>query len=176
MTIFRYIALAIAVAAVIGFVQSRLSGPGAGNLRPIAERRLFEPGPFHRLDGGTWKLNDKAGDIVLMNFWATWCPPCRRETPALVNIANTYAGRGVAVVGISFDEDDQDQVSAFVKHYNVPYTIAFPPAGAPIVAAIPSVPTTFLLDRRHRIAKTYVGAVRESVLRRDLETVLAERQ
>lgn len=124
------------------------------------------------LSGAPWKLSDHRGKVVLVNFWATWCPPCRTETPALVRIAQEYEGR-VEIAGISLDEG-LDEVRRFAASYDVPYPILIPPPGDALTARIQSLPTTLLIDRRGRVAKTYMGAEPERVFRRDIDRLLAE--
>ncbi len=125
------------------------------------------------LDGGSWRLADHRGRVVLVNFWASWCPPCREETPGFVRLAAEYRDRGLDVAGVTMDDSDAP-VRQFVRSYRVPYPVLLPPANSPLLAAIDSLPTTFLVDRQGRIAKNYVGAVSESVVKADVERLLAE--
>ena len=110
-----------------------------------------------------------------MNYWATWCPPCRQETPALVRVANELRPRGLEVVGISLDGGGPGVVRDFVKSYDVPYPMLMAADEPDVAQGVDSIPLTLLLDRRGRLAKSYVGAVRESALRADIEQLLAER-
>jgi cytochrome c biogenesis protein CcmG/thiol:disulfide interchange protein DsbE len=126
------------------------------------------------LDGRTWKLADQRGKIVLVNFWATWCTPCRNETPGLVRLANQYKIKGLEVVGISFDEDGPQGVRDFVAEYQIPYPILLPPEGHPLTSRIESLPTSLLIDRAGKVRKTYVGAVSESAFRADVDRLLNE--
>jgi cytochrome c biogenesis protein CcmG/thiol:disulfide interchange protein DsbE len=126
------------------------------------------------LDGKIWKLSDHRGRVVLVNFWATWCPPCRMETPGLVDLANRYRGKGLEVVGISLDENGAEAVRPFVARYHVPYPVLLPDLNSSLASAIESLPTTLLVDRTGRVSKRYDGAVPEEVFRRDVERLLAE--
>ncbi len=126
------------------------------------------------LQGRPWKLSDHRGEVVLVNFWATWCGPCREETPGLVELARNFAGRGLEVAGVSMDEAGGD-VPGFVRRYQIPYEILRPPAGPSIASNIDALPTSFLIDRQGRIARTYGGAYPESVFRKDVEQLLTER-
>jgi len=136
----------------------------------LAATRLALPD----LGGRTWTLDERRGKVVLVNYWATWCRPCRRETPGLVRLANQYRARGLEVVGISLDQNGQDAVRWFVRRYRVPYPVLLPPSGSAVPRQIEAVPTTLLIDRQGRVAKTYVGAVSESTFRSDVESLLAE--
>jgi peroxiredoxin len=126
------------------------------------------------LDGKTWNLDDHRGKIVIVNFWATWCPPCRHETPDLVAVANRYAGKGVDAVGVSLDKGDPDVIRKFVREQNIPYPVVRPQADTPFVSGITSIPVTLLIDRQGRIARTYNGMVSKDELTADLDRLLAE--
>ncbi|HWQ54172.1 MAG TPA: TlpA disulfide reductase family protein [Bryobacteraceae bacterium] len=142
------------------------------DLEAASERSSFGELRMAGLDGTPWNLADHRGKVVLVNFWATWCPPCRAETPGLVRIANDFAGK-VAVAGISLDEGT-DEVHRFVADYKVPYPVLIPPADDAISAGVQSLPTTLLIDRQGRVAKTYRGAESERVFRHDIEHLLSE--
>jgi peroxiredoxin len=125
------------------------------------------------LDGGSWSLASHRGSVVLLNFWATWCPPCRHELPGLVRLANTYRGRGVEVAGISMDEE-RELVRQFAAQHTISYPVLLPRPGEELASQVRSLPASLLIDREGRIAKTYVGAESEAVFRRDVEMLLAE--
>jgi cytochrome c biogenesis protein CcmG, thiol:disulfide interchange protein DsbE len=111
---------------------------------------------------------------VLVNFWATWCPPCRAETPGLVRLANEYRSQGLEVVGISLDEDT-GAIRPFIDDYQIPYPILLPSDQANLPLLVEVLPTTLLYDRQGRMAKRYVGGVAESIFKADVERLLAER-
>jgi thiol-disulfide isomerase/thioredoxin len=148
--------------------------PAASNPTEAGRRRVMSEFQAADLNGRPWKLSDYRGQVVLLNFWASWCPPCRMETPGLVRVAQDYAGRGVAFAGVAMD-DDMAPVRKFVNSYHVPYPVLAPPAGDSFASRVESLPTTLLIDREGRIAKTYYGAESERVFRRDLDQGLAER-
>ena len=112
---------------------------------------------------------------MLLNFWATWCPPCRKETPDLVSIAQTYGPRGLRIVGISMDDAPASVVPEFVKRYHVPYPVLVPDAGFGLAGSIDALPTSILLDRQGRVANVYSGAVTAEEIAPDLERLLAEK-
>ncbi len=89
-------------------------------------------------------------------------------------MANEYKARGLEVVGIALDEEGEGVVRPFAAEYNIPYPVLMPPNGAQLSLMIEALPTTLLYDRQGRVAKRYVGAVSESVFRRDIELLLAE--
>ena len=111
---------------------------------------------------------------MLVNLWATWCPPCREETPLLVRLSKDYKAKGLEVVGVSLDQGGKGVIEEFVAEYEVPYPILLPVPGSAITRIEP-IPTTLLVDRQGRLAKKYVGAVPESIIKKDVESLLAER-
>jgi thiol-disulfide isomerase/thioredoxin len=111
---------------------------------------------------------------VLVNFWATWCPPCRVETPDLVDLHREYAHRGFTVAGVTMDEDPHDAVPPFVKKYGIQYPILTPTDQLPLLDRVEALPTSILIDRSGRVARTYTGLVTEIGLRDDIESLLAE--
>jgi cytochrome c biogenesis protein CcmG/thiol:disulfide interchange protein DsbE len=164
----------VAVAALLlGYLLAGRPEPGFGSLNNAADRKPLALA-LPALDGSRWSLAQERGNIVLVNFWATWCPPCRMETPELVRVANGYAGRGVKVVGVSMDEQPERAVPAFVSRFGIPYPILLPSADSPLASSIESLPTSLLVDRNGRVARTYLGAVDERILAHDIDQLLAE--
>ena len=120
-------------------------------------------------------MADHRGQVVLVNYWATWCWPCREEMPGLSRLARELGPQGLAVVGVSIDKGSRDRVRKFVDEMKVPYPVAFPDPLSQMEWGLEGVPTTILVDRHGRVAKSYVGAVREGDFRTDVETLLAEK-
>jgi thiol-disulfide isomerase/thioredoxin len=139
-----------------------------------SERKAMPQIELSDLKGAPWRLSDHRGEIVLVNFWATWCTPCRMETPDLVRVAQQYGSRGVAFVGVSMDDQPKSAAPAFVSHYRIPYPVLVPDSGFTLGNAIENLPTTLLVDRNGRLAKAYTGAVTADRLRSDLDHLLAE--
>ncbi len=139
------------------------------------EQRKAGSGNFTmpKLEGGDWNFSEQRGRVVVVNYWATWCPPCRIETPGLVNVANEYKSRGVEMVGVSMDENTSD-IAPFVEKYKMPYQILLPGGDPNAGAGGMALPTTFLYDKRGNLAKKYTGMVLESTLKSDIELLLGE--
>ncbi len=81
---------------------------------------------FADLEGNTGNLSDYRGKIVLVNFWASWCAPCRKEMPDLVRISKEYASKGVAVLGVAMDVGGLDGVHRFLEEIDVTYPVVIP--------------------------------------------------
>ncbi|HXG84363.1 MAG TPA: TlpA disulfide reductase family protein, partial [Pyrinomonadaceae bacterium] len=101
------------------------------------------------------------------------CPPCRVETPGLVNVANEYKSRGVEMVGVTMDENTAD-IPPFVEKYKIPYQILLPGDDPNVGTNGMALPTTFLYDKNGKLAKKYTGMILESTLKSDIESLLGE--
>lgn len=113
------------------------------------------------LDGSRFDLADRRGRAVLLNLWATWCPPCRAEIPELQRLHERYAPSGFEVVGVSVDEGGVETVRQFVTERKVTYPIILDPEGKLASILQTSVlPTTLLLDRQGKIVWKHYGAIR----------------
>ena len=115
------------------------------------------------LSGDSVHLADLRDHVVLLNVWATWCPPCRDEIPALQALHESYSDRGLRIVGVSVDaQHDRDEIRPFADGYGVTYTLWHDP-GDEIRTRfrIVGVPTTLLIDRTGTIVWRHVGPVTE---------------
>ena len=119
-------------------------------------------------------MEDHRGQVVLINYWATWCGPCQMETPGLVRLVRELGPKGLAVVGVSMDEGNRKKVRDFVERFQVNYPVVFPERMSQMGSGMEGLPTTILVDRNGRVAKTYVGAVRQADFQADVNAVLAE--
>lgn len=140
---------------------------------PVVDRKVTSNFKASGLEGGEWDLADHRGRVVVINYWATWCPPCRMETPGLVRFADTYKDRGVDVAGVSLDED-RSLIAPFVASYGIKYPILLEAAHSDVPAGDMVLPTTFLYDKDGRLAKKYTGIVLESTLNIDVDLLLQE--
>lgn len=147
----------------------------SGGIAPASERRVMPELAMRQIDGGTWRMSEHRGQVVLVNYWATWCGPCWEETPGLIRLSQELGSKGLAVVGVAIDEGGDEKVRKFAGEFRVPYPVVRPEKMSQMEYGLAGVPTTILVDRDGRVAKTYVGAVREADFKTDVETLLAER-
>jgi peroxiredoxin len=106
------------------------------------------------------KLSDYKGKVVLLNFWATWCGPCKVEIPWFIEFEKMYKDRGFTVLGVSMDEDGWQVVKPFVKQHAMNYPVMLGTEHvAQVYGGIESLPSTFLIDREGRIASLHLGLV-----------------
>ena len=131
-------------------------------------------------DGRQIRLSDYSGKVLLVNLWATWCGPCRLETPELVKLHKEFQSRGVELIGLSTENPDasEQSVRAFVKAYNVDYHIgwATPEVALTLMQGRESIPQSFIITREGRIMKRFIGFSQVTTppqLRQALEDALA---
>lgn len=119
------------------------------------------------------RLSDLRGKAVLLNFWATWCGPCRTEMPALERLWQERGRDGFVVLGLSDDESPGD-VLAYVADRSVTYPIAFATASQKRDYAVTALPTSYLVDRAGRVRYMVYGAYPEALLRDQVGRLLTE--
>jgi cytochrome c biogenesis protein CcmG/thiol:disulfide interchange protein DsbE len=136
------------------------------------------PAPELRLRdqlGARRSLSGFRRKIVVLNFWATWCAPCRTEIPWLKQIHRDYSGRGVSVVGVAVDEDGWRRVSPFLREHDVNYPVLLAtPAVLRSYGGLKTLPRTVFIDRQGRIVASHDGIVSEAHFRKVLDLLLAE--
>jgi cytochrome c biogenesis protein CcmG, thiol:disulfide interchange protein DsbE len=119
-----------------------------------------DPAPEFKLpglDGKPISLADARGKIILLNFWASWCGPCRAEVPDLVDLQTRYKD-SLQVIGLIVDDDDMDAIHHFVKEFGINYPVAVAPAELSVqYGGIPALPTSFILDAQGRVVQKHVG-------------------
>ena len=108
--------------------------------------------------GNQLKLSDYKGKVVILDFWATWCSPCRRGIPDLIELKKKYAYDGLEVIGVSVDTDTKGDVIPFVKENGLNYPVVFADADVTVrYGGINSIPTSFVIDKNGKIVASYVG-------------------
>lgn len=124
------------------------------------------------LDGKPLALANYHGKVVLLNFWATWCTPCRGEIPQFVDFQNTLGPQGLQLIGISMD-DDAKPVHEFYQQFKMNYPVAIGNANlAESYGGVLGLPVTFLIGRDGRIAAKYVGAADTATLQQKIQSLL----
>jgi cytochrome c biogenesis protein CcmG, thiol:disulfide interchange protein DsbE len=163
-------------AAAIAFIAFRVwpqlaAAAGAGGEGTAAPS--FE---VTTLEGEQVTLADLSGQVVLLNFWATWCPPCRVEMPGFQKVYDRHREAGFTIVGISTDLRGRDHVREFLEERSISYPVAM--ATGSVVrdyGGATALPTSFLIDRRGNIRHQVRGYFAETTLNSAVEKLLAER-
>ena len=111
--------------------------------------------------GAPIKLADYSGKVLLVNLWATWCGPCRQETPELVKLHKEFRAQGLEVVGLSTEDPDDsaDSVREFVHNYNVDYRVGWsgPQVAIALMQGRDAIPQSFVISRSGKIVKRFIG-------------------
>jgi thiol-disulfide isomerase/thioredoxin len=109
------------------------------------------------IDGSTVNLAAARGKVVLLNFWATWCGPCRMEVPDLVELQKKYQDR-LQVIGLVIDDTDEDAVRKFAKRYSINYPVAMATDEMRFqFGGVPALPTSFIIDAQGRVVQKHIG-------------------
>jgi len=163
-----------------------IAGPGCSQEHTKSEPAVVKPAQARRpapdfelkdSDGRTVRLSDYRGKVVLLNFWATWCGPCRIEIPWFIEFERTLKDRGFAVLGVSLDEGGWDVVKPYLKQVGVNYRVLLgDDRVATLYGGVDSLPTTFLIDRQGRIAAVHVGLVSKKAYQQGIEALLNDGQ
>jgi thiol-disulfide isomerase/thioredoxin len=150
----------------------------AGEVIPENERASAPDFRGTLLDGDAFESGSLAGDVAVLNFWGSWCPPCRVETPQFSEVSEEVAGDGVQFLGINVKEPDKQFADAFVADKEIAFPSLFDPRGEVALAfrdyPANAIPSTIVLDRQSRVAAVYTGEVKQDDLRAVLDRVLAE--
>lgn len=128
------------------------------------------------IEGRTITLAGLKGKVVLVNFWATWCPPCREEIPDFVAFYNENKDRGLEIVGLSVDNMSVAELKPFVTHFKMSYPVAF--ATSKIIRDFDpgdAIPTTIVIDKKGIIRDKQVGAMDRATLDKLFQKLSAER-
>ncbi len=176
------IAGTIALLASAGWPARLVAEPAPTPSAAAPERAALQPGataPLFsatRLEGGTLSLATLRGHVVLLDFWAVDCPPCRIEMPALEAIQRRYGGRGLVVIGVTEMDPTRDEALRFVAQAGISYPILLDP-GARIAAlyAIEAHPTTLVIDARGQVRFVNAGYLKgeEKEIERAIKETLA---
>lgn len=150
-------------------------GPYPPNYVPTAQSNSVLAFDFNlpTTDGKQLKLSDYKGKVVILDFWATWCPPCRKGIPDLVELKQKYSSKGVEIIGISVDQETKDEVVPFIKEYGINYPIVYGNTSVyQKYGGIRAIPTSFIVDKQGKIVASYEGLISKSAYEAHIKKLL----
>jgi len=176
------LAIALVVAAALGLVTSiyalrraraeqAASGPDAKVIRFARNPEMAPPFLLHDISGRIVSTADWKGKVVILNFWATWCPPCREEIPELVQLQAKYKDK-LLIVGASEDDDGPQKVQQFAQRYGMNYPIVM--ATRELIdnyGGVPALPTSFIIDPQGRVMMKHTGLYDYEVYEREVRAL-----
>jgi thiol-disulfide isomerase/thioredoxin len=149
------VAFVVALMLYFGYHQARRNTASAPR---ITQSTIAPDFSLESLDGKTLRLSDFRGKAVLLNFWATWCGPCKIEMPWFVDLQNQYGSQGLQIVGVAMDDGSKEDIAKFAKDMGVNYPILI---GKDSVGdqygGVPALPQSFLIARDGKIVDKIVG-------------------
>lgn len=176
MKIFVIAGMSLAAAFIAG-PASKAAGQQATRavLQPATMRKPAPDFTLNDASGATVRLTDYRGKVVLLDFWATWCGGCKEEIPWFSKFEKTYGGKNFAVVGVSLDDGGWNVVKPFLARANIPYEILLGNDRTAQKYGIKSMPDTFLIDPKGRVAAAYVGVVDRDNIDANIKAILSQR-
>lgn len=170
----------VGLLALLGWAMVRAQGKsfqGFAINANFGEARVTKPDPadfsLTLLDGTPLTLQGLQGKPVMIDFWASWCPPCRQEAPMLAAVSKEYEQKGVAFLGIALWDSDED-ARAFLARYGIGYPNGIDRQGTiAIDFGVTGIPEKYFLDKNGRITRRFIGPTPEERLREALDALLA---
>lgn len=169
------VAIVISLMLVFGIQKTRHASL-SGGLQGGGANLQGQPAPdfsLASLDGKSLKLSDFRGKAVLLNFWATWCEPCKIEMPWFVDLQKKYGPQGLQILGVAMDDASTKEIADFAKKMGVNYPIAIgKEAVGDQYGGLPYLPSTFYIDRDGKVVQRVFGLVSRSEIESDIQKAL----
>jgi peroxiredoxin len=155
-----------------------VAGTPAGEVIPADQRGAAPEFSGRLLDGGEFSSTELKGDVAVLNFWGSWCGPCRVETPEFQEVYADVKDEGVAFLGLNVKETSEQFATSFVKRFGIEFPSLYDPRGEVALAfrgyPANAIPSTIVLDKQGRVAAVYTGSVTKENLRSVIDRVLGE--
>lgn len=157
------VVVAVVVAGMLyfGYHQARRSSSASASDAPFSSISVSKPAPdftLQSLSGQNMRLSDLRGKAVLLNFWATWCAPCKIEMPWFVDLQNEYGSQGLQIVGVAMDDSSKEDIAKFAKDMGVNYPVLIgKEAVGEEYGGVPALPESFFIGRDGKIVDKIIG-------------------
>ncbi len=157
-----------------------VAGADTGKAIPVAARKAAPDFAGQTLDGKPVALRDFRGKVLVVNFWGSWCAPCRVEAPDIQTVYKKDAARGLRVLGVDVKEADKQFATSFIRNKGLTYPSVWDPDGRVALAfrnyPPNSIPSTIVIDRDGRVAAVHLGPLLASDLQTIVDPILGQRQ
>jgi thiol-disulfide isomerase/thioredoxin len=155
---------ALALTSLRPFFRSSAPDALSSSKAPVWE--LKDP------DGKLVKSSDFDGKVVILDFWATWCPPCKAEIPGFIELQKKYGEKGLVVVGVSLDEQGPSVVKQFMNQFGMNYPVVMGNIKTMEDFGGKAIPTSFVIDRSGKVVAKHVGFASKQTFEKEIEPLL----
>jgi peroxiredoxin len=170
------IVVVVLVALMLYFAAHQARRTGGSSAAHNTQPSIAPDFSLESLDGGTMRLSDLRGKAVLLNFWATWCGPCKIEMPWFVDLQNQYRAQGLQIVGVAMDDASKADIKKFAQDMGVNYPILIgKEAVGDQYGGVPALPETFLIGRDGKIVDKIIGLRGKSEIEDSIKKALDTR-
>ena len=151
-----------------------LMGCGQGtNVGDAGSSDMAPDFTLNDLDGRSFSFSKTRGKVVILDFWATWCPPCREEIPHFVSLYRAYRGKGLEIVGVALDQGGANAVKPFAEANGINYPVVIGNQKVTVdYGGIRGIPTTFIIDRKGNIVEKFIGYRDKAVFEKAIKKLL----
>jgi cytochrome c biogenesis protein CcmG/thiol:disulfide interchange protein DsbE len=171
---FRPISAGIALTTALLIVFTISSAKVSSSVAPTESRKTAPDFTLDDSKGAPIKLSDYKGKVVLLDFWATWCHGCGTEIPWFIEYQTKYKDSGLAVIGVSMDDDGWKVVKPFIEEKKMNYAVVLGNADVAKLYKVDAMPVTVLIDREGRIAESYDGVVDRAACEAKIQSLLKD--
>ena len=169
----RSFAVINAIAIVVVLYLAR-SAKTSAQITEVNARKMAPSFSLIDAAGAPVRLSDYKGRVVLLNFWATWCHGCKTEIPWYMEFQNKYKDKGLAVIGVSMDDDGWKSVKPFVEEQKMNYVVVIGNEALAKLYAVDALPVTLLIDRNGKIAVLHAGMVEKDAFEKEIQALLLD--
>jgi peroxiredoxin len=169
------VVLALALAGGYVFLKQRPRKIGPGSKQTEAGHPPIRAPRFEleNISGEKVSLSEFEGKAIVLNFFATWCPPCQSEIPVFVRVYNEFKNQGLEIIGISLDNDPQEVLPDFISEHNIPFAVVIGTRDMMTkYGGVQSIPTTFFINRKGEITNVHMGFIDEATFEKEAKKIL----